>query len=235
MSTNHLELLRLMQLCDSASPIGATAHSFGMETLAAEGLIDVGHLDGFLRDYMGEAGLLEAGFCRAAHALSAEVDEACFDLAWSELIFRLGALKLAREGRTASAMLGRRFLLLVLGLEEQPRVRRAVEAAQQARADIHYSAAFGLVCGVLGFDTDVSVLAYLQQIVVGLVSACQRLLPLGQSQASRIVWDLKPAILDAVDRSRGSDLSGEMGFCFMPLVDIASMRHPSLSTRLFIS
>ena len=67
--------------------------------------------------------------------------------------------------------------------------------------------------------------------MTALVSACQRLLPLGQTQAHQILWNLKPAILAAVD------LVGEPALtnCFTPLLDVASARHASLYTRLFMS
>ena len=45
------------------------------------------------------------------------------------------------------------------------------------------------------------VFAYLNQSVAGLVSACQRLMPLGQTAASQLLWALKPAILEAVDEA----------------------------------
>jgi urease accessory protein UreF len=67
----------------------------------------------------------------------------------------------------------------------------------------------------------------LQQSVAGLVSACQRLMPLGQVAAARVVWNLKPAIVQA---SAVTEI-----LCFTPMPEIASMRHPSLETRLFIS
>ena len=69
--------------------------------------------------------------------------------------------------------------------------------------------------------------AYLHQSVTGLVSACQRLIPLGQSAAARILWNLKPAIVQA---SHAKEVS-----CFSPYLDLASMRHDLLETRLFIS
>jgi urease accessory protein UreF len=59
------------------------------------------------------------------------------------------------------------------------------------------------------------------------------LLPLGQSEAARILWNLKPAIIAAANRSAVTAL--EDASCFMPLLDLGAMEHPALSIRLFIS
>ena len=220
MTVESAQLLRLLQISDSALPIGAAAHSFGVETLAAERLVDVGSLPAFLEDYLAETGSMEAAFCRAAHSFaSAFVPEK-----WLRLNGRLSARKPALESLAASLMLGRRFLELACRLGDQPVLAAALEGGAG-----HYSTAFGLVGGVLCFDEQVTVLAWLQQSLAGMISACQRLMPLGQSQAARIQWDLKPALV------RAAAASGEETSCFMPLVELASMRHPALATRLFIS
>ena len=231
MQIDPLALLQLSQLADSALPIGATAHSFGLETLVAEGILNVESLASFLHDYLKESGTFESIFCRLGYRLTTELSDDSFATRWLTLNARLSAYKTARENRTASATLGRRLLQLVLHVEDHARVRQALQISKDAREDIHYSTAFGLVGGILGIGEDATVLTHLQQTLLGLVSACQRLLPLGQSQASSIVWHLKPILITCAEHSTATDDIT----LFTPLLDIASMRHPVLTTRLFIS
>jgi len=78
-------------------------------------------------------------------------------------------------------------------------------------------------------------MAYGHQVLASLLSACQRLMPLGQSQASRILWNLKSALLEMTNQNRTDELDFNTISSFAPLVDLGAMRHPALATRLFIS
>lgn len=239
-SESTLAGLRLLQLADSALPIGALAHSFGLESLVAAGLLCVPDLPEFLRAYMDESGFAEAVFCREGFALALVHSNAPADFLplWLALNCQLSALKPAREAREASASLGRNFLRAVTALDESPLLREAfaASAGRQPRAasgTAHHCVAFGLAAAVLGFPVESAVAAYLHQAAAGLVSACQRLLPLGQTEAACILWDLKPAIMDAVARAAGCSVDDV--HCFTPLLDCSAMEHPALATRLFIS
>ena len=225
--------LQLLHLADSALPIGSLAHSFGLETLVSAELLHVGDLPDFLHGYLQEAGTLEAVACREAFRL-AQVEGKEFDAArWVEINDCLSALKPARESRTASATLGRNFLHAVLGVENSHVLRKAREASLESERLIHQSAAFGLVSGALGFEETRAVLAYLHQMSACILSACQRMMPLGQTEATRILWNLKPAIVATAAGS--ASLTLETVSCTMPLFDWGAMEHPALATRLFVS
>ncbi len=225
-------ILQLLQLADSALPIGAAAHSFGLETLVADGFLTPDCLLEFFGGWLLQLGTLDGAFCRTAHRLAAKKGED-FRGAWLELNRLVSARRPARESRTASATLGRRFLQLVQRLVDHQVLTEAWATSSESSVEIHHAPAFGLTAGALGWNEDDAALAYLQQSLMGAVSACQRLMPLGQSGASALLWDLQETIFEAAKASSAVDLDEISSFA--PLLDLASMRHPILSTRLFIS
>jgi urease accessory protein len=230
-----MRLLTLLQLSDTALPIGALNHSFGLETLTAEEWLSADGLASFLHDYLQEVSALEIYFCCAAHRLGNESPSRFPRQRWLDLNTRLSAFKLARESRIASVTLGRRFLRLVSGLVNSPILPAAVDAAQETETDIHHCAAFGLAGAALGIEEEATLLAFGHQSLANLISACQRLLPVGQTQATRMLWELKPVLTELVTRTQANDFDVEEPACFAPLVEMGSMRHPALATRLFIS
>jgi urease accessory protein len=211
----RLAIIHLLHLADSALPIGGAAHSFGIESLVDAGLLDVGNLEAFFAGYLEETGALEASYCIRCCGLASLNP-------WLSLNAELGARKLAREAREASAAMGRRFLQLAANMTNHALLRSANEQG----GEVHLPACFGLVAGTLHLDAGSAAPAYLQQAVTTLMSCCQRLLPLGQTRAHQILWNLKPAILEA---ARGADTA------FTPLLDVLAARHATLRTRLFIS
>lgn len=231
---DSLALLRLMQLTDTAVPIGAAAHSFGLETLVAEKQVTVPELGEFLHDYIVEVGELEARFCVAAWQL-ALVDTAVFQTDWPRINHRLSALRPAREARTASGLLGKRLLQLGYQLEQHEHCAEALTILQDG-GDVHHTTVFGLLGGLLEVDAVTTAAAYLQQLVAGLVSASQRLMPLGQKQAAHLLWMIKPDLIAIAETAVTiPSVLEEIPSTFAIGLDVGSMRHPTLTTRLFIS
>lgn len=245
MKTHPDALLRLMHLADSALPIGSAAHSFGLETLIAEGELTVPALTDCFHAMLTEVGLLEAVFTRRAYRIGTELYATAPQpipqtsvAYWVNLNHALSARKPARESREAGATLGRRLLRLALSLEEHPGLRAALHADDDARPmELHHSTVFGLIGGVWSLGEDATVLAFLQQMLTGMLSACQKLMPLGQGRAQQILWELKPALTTIGRHSLTWAATGDAPAVpsFAPLLDLAGMRHPHLPVRLFIS
>ena len=233
LAAGGLAELQLLHLADSALPIGSLAHSFGLETLVSEEQLDVARLPEFFEVYLREAGLVEAVFCREAWRIG-NVASGAFSLgSWLELNEKLSARKPSRESRAASGALGQHFMMAVRNLGDFPVIAEAIVASQSSRSMVHHSAAFGLSGGALGFAPDSVVSAFLHQSLAGLISACQRLMPFGQREATRLLWKLKPAMVETAEKSALRTVDGVASFT--PLLDWAAMEHPALATRLFIS
>jgi urease accessory protein len=102
-----LRFLQLLHLADSALPIGAAAHSFGLENLVAENDLQIGDLPSFFRDYLQEAGRFDAVFVNAGYdAPSTE--------RWQLLNEQMSAMKPSREAREASLRMGKRLATLAV-------------------------------------------------------------------------------------------------------------------------
>jgi urease accessory protein UreF len=58
-------------------------------------------------------------------------------------------------------------------------------------------------------------------------------MPFGQREATRLLWKLKPAMVETAERSALRTVDDVASFT--PLLDWGAMEHPALATRLFIS
>jgi urease accessory protein len=214
--------LRLLHLADSALPIGTLAHSFGVESLVAEAGLTEANLHSFFAQWLSGAGKTEAVFCVRGASVKTKAD-------WQLLNEELSAFKPARETRGASLRMGKRLLGLASVLIEDPRLRWP--------GDAHLATAFGFVGAILELECGLVAAAYLHQSIFGALSACQRLLPLGQSDAMKHLWEFKIQIAQiAEEAATAAAISPtEELWSLQPMLDIASMRHPYLTTRLFIS
>ncbi len=85
MDLGALQMLQLLQIADSAMPVGAAAHSFGLETLVAEQHLTVANLGETLSVLLGKSGTIEALACRNAYRLGVGPDSAEWSQRWMVL------------------------------------------------------------------------------------------------------------------------------------------------------
>jgi urease accessory protein len=216
-----LALLRLLQLFDSQFPVGAFAHSGGIETYAALG----GSL-AELRDVL--LAQIELGWGRgelagawlAWHA----ADPGQPPDALSRLAQLIDAIKVIPSVRDTSLGLGRRTRDLL--------ARLYPDAAVDVTPPHH-----AVVIGAAGRRLDAAprdlLLAYGQSLALGTLTAGLRCMPVSPAQAQLLLVEAQPLLVRAVDRV-AADPEGSL-FTATPALDIRTFQQAQLHTRLFQS
>jgi urease accessory protein len=102
-----------------------------------------------------------------------------------------------------------------------------------ACAPAPYPVVAGHACAAANIPLAAALTAWLHGFAANLVSVAARAIPIGQSQAVRVIAALEPAVLDVAERAARA-APDDLGACAF-LSDIAAMRHETLQPRLFIS
>lgn len=234
MSTSNVaSSLLLLQLMDSSFPIGAFAHSYGLEqSVRDKHVADAGGVEGFVESVLAmQVATTDARALAGAHEAAAAAD--------LEQIVRLDrelyATKGTAELRDAATSTGRRLLLEV---SAHPEVSHALitaylDAVEREEAPGTHAVALGVVGAALQVPATELVAAMLFSTANTLHQAAMRLLPVSHRDAQAALHHHRAAIPalaeDAVD-TRGSDFAS-----FFPLQEIASMRHEGAAVRFFAS
>lgn len=231
MSLSPRAFLALLQLCDTALPVGAFSFSHGLETYAQQGLIaDAAMLqtwlEAMLRHTVHGGHLLPVAL---AYRATAAAD-------WGQLERleqQLTAMKHARELREASMKVGQRLLRLAGHIWPGPAIEHLDTLWRQGKIVAHHAVVLGLLGCELGLEERVIVDAAGYQWLSGMVAAALRLLPLGQSAGQRLLTTLLthlPALADDIRQQGWDDLASAA-----PEFDIRAMQHETLYSRLFQS
>jgi urease accessory protein len=213
-----LGLLRLLQLFDSQFPVGAFAHSGGLETYAARG----GSLPE-LRQVLRAQITLGWGRCELAAAwLAWHAAETGNEI--ERLGLTLDAMKVVPAIRDMSLGLGRRTLDLL---------RRLHPDRVPAIPHPHHAIVIGVAGRCLGLQPRPLLLAFAQSLAAGTLAAGVRCMPIAPVQAQALLIELQPLLGTAVARAI-EDPEGSLFTC-TPALDLRSHQQASLHTRLFQS
>ena len=211
----HIDaVLTLTQWLSPAYPVGAFAYSHGLESLADDRRLCNG---ADLRDWLKD--VLRHGAGRSDALLLAA--------AWHAR----DAAEVNRVDQTARAF--------------APSRERLFETVQQGGAfgkmtgaiwgddldRLTYPVALGRAAALQSLPLDLTLRMFLQAMLSNLISAGQRLLPVGQTEAQTLLRDLTPLCHDISEQAASGDLISLSSTAF--LGDIASMRHETQYSRIF--
>jgi urease accessory protein len=221
-----IALLRLLQLSNSALPVGAYSYSEGLETLIDRQIIkDTNDLKSWLIQE------LKYGAIRIETAVMNRAFEVVKKGDLSGLKYLNNWLSAARETeelRQQSWQMGYSLLKLIEQIE--PGTSNLVAGCEYP---CNYAVAFGAIASYWQIDLTAATLAYLQSWALNLINAAVKLIPLGQTTGQKLLLDLNSSITTATEEIlnlKDDDLCN----CGWGL-SLASMNHETLYSRLFRS
>jgi len=234
---NHSALLTLLQLVDSFFPTGAFAHSYGLETYVQIGLVaDQPSCEELLRNALLEGIRNTDAIALALAYKSAQTYANAPDASISritDLDMRLTALKLSRESRNGSVHIGKQFLRNARQLVPHATLDAYEKRIRSKDCAGHHAIAFGLVAAAASIELPIALLGFLHAYVVGHVSAAVRLIPLGATDGQLTIHALHPHLPEIAEFAQNANFDDFAAFT--PGLDIRSMQHERLYSRLFIS
>ncbi len=208
------QALILAQWFSPAYPVGGFAYSHGLEQAVHAGRVSCGEsLADWLTDVLSHgSGQSDARFLAAA-------GRAADATALHEVETMCRAFAPSRERLLETRLQGAAFCDVtsrVWGLD---------------LADLSYPVAVGQAARLLGLPLALTARLYLLAFAGNLVSAAQRLLPLGQGAAQEILHRLHPLIGEIAERASGQGLEGLSSIAI--LGDICAMQHEIQEPRIF--
>lgn len=209
-----IDLLTLMQWLSPAYPVGSFSYSHGLERLVQTGAVaSVADLQDWLHDLLD------------------------FGSGWSDAVFLIAAWRAGTGDEVldidamARAFAGPAERRMETGQQGAAFVRVTSQVWGGDEDDMAHPVAIGRAARAVGLPVDLTAKMYLHAFISNLVSAAQRLMPLGQTAAQTLVHRMAPLCAARAEAALAADLSALSGTAL--LAEIAAMQHETQEPRIF--
>jgi urease accessory protein len=212
----------LLLLADGRFPSGGHAHSGGLETAVAAGLVhDLTSLASFLEGRLRSAGLVAAGLAAAAAACGSRTE--------------LTALDVEADARTPSP---------ALRLASRRQGRQLVRAAStvwpgavwnRLGPSPHQPIAVGAAAAAAELSPCDAALVAAHGAVSGPATAVVRILALDPLAVAAVIAELAPAVDQVAESAAAAAGRGDVPAAGAPLLDLGAEQHATWEVRLFAS
>ncbi|PSM51453.1 urease accessory protein UreF [Campylobacter blaseri] len=226
--------LFIQQINDSQFPIGGYSHSYGLETYIQEEFIkNEDDTKKYLVNYLSSSFLYTDLFsvCLAYNATKKLNEDEIINLCTI-----LRAAKNQKELREASEKLGSRLVKTLFEMSltfDFDFFKRVNLNLEKKNIPFYHSVAYGAICALAKVDLDYTLSSFSFATASTISINAVKTIPISQMAGQRILFNIKDLIQNIVKRVKELD-EEDLGISF-PGIEISSMRHEHLYSRLYMS
>jgi urease accessory protein len=224
-------LLNILQICDSAFPIGSFNHSYGMETYLREDIICDAHtFNKWLTMFFENQYLYNEGLAIKLVYELLEKNE--IEKIW-EIDHFVTVQNVAMESREGAKLIAYRKLDVVLELFDVELLKVYKKKIEDGECYGNPAVVFAILIYSLGVEKGLAIAAYGYSVASTLVQSAVRAIPLGQKDG-QIILQNTLGKLDEISSQIETLSIDDLGYN-IPGFEISQMNHETLTFRLFMS
>ena len=229
-TTTDVHIARLLQLTDSACPVGTFAFSCGLESAAAIGLV---HNADTLKEY-ARSNALQSAFCdgiAAIHAHRATMEDNYNGILEADA--KLILAKMNDEARTMLTRMGKKLAELGTGISPTGFITQFLSDISSRRTHGTYPVVQGMLYASLGIDEKELFLAHQYGVINMVLSAALRCVRVSHIDTQKILFELMESAGTLYDEVKEYGIDEMHAFC--PELDVMASIHEKGSQRMFMS
>ena len=224
-------LLNILQICDSAFPIGSFNRSYGMETYLREDIICDAHtFNKWLTMFFENQYLYNEGLAIKLVYELMEKNE--IEKIW-EIDHLVTVQNVAMESREGAKLIAYRKLDVVLELFDIDLLKVYKKKIEDGECYGNPAVVFSILVFSLGIEKQTAIAAYGYSVASTLVQSAVRAIPLGQKDG-QIILQNTLGKLEEISKKIETLSIDDLGYN-IPGFEISQMNHETLTFRLFMS
>lgn len=226
-----LDILKVIQVCDSNFPIGSFNHSYGMESYLRNNIIvDSKSMREYLKVFLNNVFIYSDGLgIRMLYEYLKKNEE---DKIWL-LDRELTVQSIAKETRNGSKLVASRMIKLFYDLYQIDMLKDYEEKIMNKEAFGHPAMVFGMLMYTFELTEEEAITFHMYSTISTLVQNGVRAIPLGQKEGQLIMKECSESFGTLYEKIRKMDFS--LLGATAPGIELSQINHEMLEFRLFMS
>lgn len=228
---NIINILRIIQICDSSFPIGSFNHSYGMESyLRNDKITNMESLKEYINVFLNNVFIYSDGL--AVRMLYEYLNNNEFKKIL-DLDRMLTVQSIAKETRNGSKLIASRMIKLFLDLYESDILKEYEEKINLKEAFGHPAIVFGLLMYTLNVSEEEAIGFHMYSTISTIIQNGVRAIPIGQKDGQIILKKCSESFKTLYEKIKNLDYS--FFGASTPGIELAQINHEVLEFRLFMS